>query len=154
MIYIEAPDVYSGPYGEPTLFLAGGITGCPNWQAKAVYMLSDSQIVVFNPRHADFPIHDPSAAAGQVEWEFRHLRAARAVLFWFAAGPSVQPIALYELGAHAATGKPLAVGADPGYLRRADVLLQLSHIRPELVVQNSLEMVCADARRVLWEVLP
>ncbi|MGW0827366.1 hypothetical protein [Streptomyces sp. NPDC002845] len=39
------------------------------------------------------------------------------ILFWFCA-VAVQPIALYELGAHAARGTRLAVGAHPDYPRR------------------------------------
>jgi hypothetical protein len=145
--YVEAPRYYTGD--RPALFLAGGITDCPEWQAEAREILAADDVVVLNPRRANFPIGDPSAAAGQVDWEFRHLRRADVVLFWFAAGPSVQPIALYELGAHAASGKPIAVGADPAYLRRTDVLLQLGHVRPGVVVWDSLETTCRAARNLL-----
>jgi Fur family ferric uptake transcriptional regulator len=143
-LYVEAPTDYRGDL--PAVFLAGGITGCPDWQAEARELLAGSGFVILNPRRGDFPIHDPDAAAGQIAWEFTHLRRADVVLFWFPdSGPAPQPIALYELGAHAATGKPLAVGADPGYRRRADVVLQLGHVRPGLVVRDNLADVCADA---------
>lgn len=99
---------------------------------------------------ADFPIHDPGAAAGQIAWEFEHLRRADVVLFWFPdSGPVVQPIVLYELGAHAAAGKPIAVGCDPSYVRRADVVLQLGHARPEVTVRDTLGAACADVRALL-----
>jgi len=74
------------------------------------------------------------------------------VLFWFPASTSVQPIALYELGAHAATGKPIAVGTDTRYPRRMDVVLQLELVRPEVPVWHSLRRVVVEAQRILAEV--
>jgi hypothetical protein len=150
VMYIEAPREYDGD--KPSLFLAGGITDCPDWQAEARHLLADAPIAVLNPRRAAFPIDDPSAAAGQVSWEFRHLRTADMVLFWFPAGRAVQPISLYELGAHAAAGKPIAVGADLAYPRRPDVVMQLGHVRPEVTVVDSLAETCRLAR--LWLIGP
>ena len=82
--------------------------------------------------------------AEQVAWESRHLRLARAILFWFPASTSVQPIALYELGWCVASAKPLAVGAEPGYPRRRDVILQLSSARAEIAVRSTLAETVAD----------
>ncbi len=147
MRYVEAPTEYTAT--DPAVFLAGGITDCPDWQLVARDLLADAPCVVLNPRRADFPIHDPGAAAGQIDWEFRHLRLADVVLFWFPASTSVQPIALYELGAHAAMGKPIAVGTDPLYSRRMDVALQLEHVRPDVPVYHSLARVVAETRRIL-----
>lgn len=147
MTYIEAPEEYTG--AQPAIFLAGGITDCPDWQAEARALLTSDHWAVLNPRRTDFPIHDPSAAADQIDWEYRHLARSDVILFWFAAGPSVQPIALYELGRHAALGARLAVGTDPGYLRRADVELQLGHARRDLVVFDGLAELCLAARRLL-----
>ncbi|MFI5892060.1 nucleoside 2-deoxyribosyltransferase domain-containing protein [Actinoplanes sp. NPDC051513] len=145
MIYVEAPAALERTT-KPVLFLAGGITGCPDWQAGVLELLGAADIVVANPRRANFPIHDPGAAYEQIRWEFELLRRADAVLFWFAGGPSLQPIALYELGAHAANpAKRIAVGADPGYARRPDVLIQLGLVRPGLTVHDDLGDVVADA---------
>lgn len=144
MEYVEAPHEYAG--SRPLLFLAGGITGCPDWQADARQLLAGADIAVANPRRAALPIDDPGAAEEQIRWEFAHLRRADVVLFWFAAGPSIQPIALYELGAHAANpAKRIVVGADPGYLRRPDVVIQVGLVRPELAVLDSLADTCAAA---------
>jgi hypothetical protein len=129
MIYVEAPHEYTSNL--PLLFLAGGIT-------------------VANPRRENFPIHDSSASKAQITWEFNHLRRADAVLFWFAGGPSIQPIALYELGAHAAnTAKRIVVGADPAYKRLQDVIIQIGLVRPEVEIRDSLEATCRDALAVL-----
>ena len=147
MIYVEAPEEFDG--GAPIVFLAGGITGCPDWQAEASRILNRTRVAVLNPRRADFPIHDPSAAEAQIDWEFRYLQLADVVLFWFPeSGDVPQPIALYELGAHAATGKPIAVGTDPAYVRRADVVHQLRRARPHVPVRFELKAVCTDALRL------
>lgn len=151
--YVEALAPYTG--ARRSVFLAGGITDCPDWQAEAVAGLADLPIAILNPRRATFPIHDPGASAAQIAWEFEHLRRADAVLFWFpAGGAAVQPIALYELGAHAATGKPMVVGADPGYPRSTDVVLQMGHVRPDLRVYASLMETIAAMRRLITGMPP
>jgi hypothetical protein len=143
MRYVEAPTRYFG--GEPAVYLAGGITDCPDWQAEVVAMLVPAPVAILNPRRRNFCVSDRKMAAGQIRWEFEHIRRADVVLFWFTEGPSPQPIALYELGAAASTGRSLAVGAHPGYVRRNDVLLQLALVRPELVVHSTLPAVVAES---------
>jgi Nucleoside 2-deoxyribosyltransferase like len=145
--YVEALTPYVGK--EPALFLAGGITDCPDWQGVAVELVRQAGIdwVILNPRRRRWPLDAEEAVAEQVAWESRHLRLARAVLFWFPASTSVQPIALYELGWCAASAKPLAVGAEPGYPRRRDVILQLSLARAEVSVRRTLAGVVADLAR-------
>ena len=141
MDYVEAPDPYHGD--KPTVFLAGGITGCPDWQAQAADMLAHTELALLNPRRRNFPIHDPRASFQQIEWEFNALNDADVILFWFPASKSVQPIAMYELGRHAVRNTRLFVGADPGYLRRQDVEIQLGLARgPSFHVWNSLASVC------------
>ena len=142
--YVQAPQPYDGP--GPALFLAGGITGCADWQAEAAAMLRGTPgLTVLNPRRAAFDVADPAAATAQITWEHTHLRRADVVLFWFAAGGSVQPITLYELGVHVTRGVPLAVGADPGYPRRLDVEVQLALARPGLRVHDTLAATVAAA---------
>lgn len=140
--YIEAPTIWTG--GEDSVFLAGGITNCPDWQKEARAHLEGS-VTVLNPRRDDFPIDDPSAAPAQIEWEFNHLRRAKAILFWFTAGESVQPIVLYELGRHAALNRPIAVGVESGYSREQDVREQLALARPDVWVQHTLKNTCIIA---------
>jgi hypothetical protein len=128
------------------LFLAGGISGCPDWQSEAVAMLRDTPgLTVLDPRRAAFDHTDPAVATEQITWEHTHLHRADVVLFWFAAGGSVQPITLYELGVHVTRGIPLAVGADPGYPRRLDVEVQLALARPGLTVHDTLADTVAAA---------
>lgn len=112
-------------------------------------MLQDAPCTVMNPRRRLFPADDPDATAEQVRWEYEHLRRADVILFWFAESRSVQPIALYELGMHAARAVPLVVGADAGYPRRRDIELQLCCARPGMIVWRTLEATAAAARRLL-----
>ncbi|MGA4837346.1 nucleoside 2-deoxyribosyltransferase domain-containing protein [Streptomyces sp. G45] len=145
--YTEAPA--EPPADSPTVFTAGGITGARNWQLSAtLQLLASSPAHVINPRRAHFEVGDPRAAVAQIAWEHSALAAADVILFWFPAG-AVQPIALYELGAHAARGAAIAVGTDPAYERRLDVVEQLRHARPELTVHDSLPATVRAATALL-----
>jgi len=134
--YVEAPEEFDGT--DQGLFCAGGITGCPNWQKEMLKLLESSCWVLLNPRRASFPLDDPNAARQQIEWEYKHLRIAKAILFWFPC-ESVCPIALYELGAWSMTNKRLFVGVHPNYLRRQDVEIQTGLVRPDIRIVYSLE---------------
>ncbi|MCI0703031.1 MAG: nucleoside 2-deoxyribosyltransferase domain-containing protein [Planctomycetia bacterium] len=144
MTYIEAPTDYEG--SEPSLFLAGGITGTSDWQSELVALLAELPLVVLNPRRKNFPIDDPSAAPAQIEWEFRHLRRATAVLFWFPP-ETLCPIALFELGGRIAESRQgLFVGTHPEYKRRHDVEIQLKLARPEVAVASDLPTLAEQVR--------
>lgn len=132
----------------PAVFLAGGISGCSDWQTEMTTLLSGTALTLLNPRRPDFPMDDPSAARTQIEWEYRHLKASDAALFWFPC-ETLCPITLFELGAWSRTNKPLFVGTHPEYQRRLDVLVQLSLARPEAAVVNSLDALAAQVRE--WD---
>ena len=85
--YVEPPAEFVGEGA--AVFLAGGITGCEDWQSRARALLAPTGAWILNPRRAHFPLDDPTAAPHQIDWEFRHLRRADVVLFWFpaTAGP-------------------------------------------------------------------
>jgi hypothetical protein len=121
-----------------SLFLAGGISNCPDWQSALLEDLRDTDWVVFNPRRADFDAGNSELARGQIEWEHRHLRRSSAIAFWFPP-QTLCPITLYELGAWSMTDKALFVGVDPMYARRLDVLEQTRLVRPDVRIVDSLE---------------
>ena len=140
MNYREAPNrnIY---LDEPRLFLAGGITGCPDWQQEMRFLLRDMPITILNPRREDFPIGDPGAAQKQIQWEYDMLRRAHAILFWFPR-ETLCPIVLYELGAwsmHGVAMKPIFVGVHPEYARRQDVEIQTKLARSDVDVVYSLK---------------
>jgi len=134
MFYIECPERRDLGSFE-TLFLAGGITGCRDWQAELAESLRHTSLALLNPRRKSFDI---SQLLEQITWEYDHLKAAKAISFWFERD-QIQPIALFELGRWSASDKPLFVGCDPDYPRINDVLFQMNLIRPGFYVVTSLE---------------
>jgi hypothetical protein len=146
MLYIEAPTEYTG--ASPSIFLAGGITGCGNWQRDLAHALGETDLVVLNPRRARFPMDDPGATEGQIRWEFNHLRRATARLFWFPSA-TLCPIALFELGAWSRDEAPLFVGMDPAYARRTDVEVQMKLARPDVDIVYSLGALAKQV--IAWQ---
>lgn len=148
MIYAEALDIIKSGLPNRSVFLAGGITGCPNWQQEMVKLLSDTDLIIFNPRRANFPIDDPSAALGQITWEHNYLRAADTISFWFAK-ETIQPITLYELGSWSTRlDKDILIGVHPEYPRRQDVEIQTRLVRPNVRIEYSLEDLAKQIRMV------
>ncbi len=137
MKYIESPNIYKPKPGEKSVFLAGGINGCPDWQQEMVHLLSDTDLVLLNPRRKHFPINDHRASAEQIVWEYESLRKADAILFWFPY-ETLCPIALYELGTWSMTDKPIFVGIHPNYQRRQNVVMQTRLARPDVEVMYSM----------------
>ena len=135
MKYFEAPTEYLG--NERSLFLAGGITGCPDWQRELTDLLKNEDIVLLNPRRAKFPMHDKDAAREQIEWEYRHFCETAAVSFWFPK-ETLCPITLYELGVQMIKNKPLFVGVHPEYERKVDIEIQTQLKRPEIEIVYDL----------------
>lgn len=144
MKYIESPEVYEGR--KKSLFLAGGITNCPDQQELMRKALKDIDIVLFNPRRYNFPIGDPNAAEAQIKWEHEHLRKASMILFWFPK-ETLCPIVLYELGAWSMTMKKLFIGVHPEYKRRQDVEIQTKFVRPEIQIVYDLESLANQIKK-------
>lgn len=134
--------------GERSVFLAGGISNCPDWQAQMLEMLQDTDWLVLNPRREDFDLSDPNMAEAQIEWEYRHLALSDAIAFWFPP-QTLCPITLYELGKWSMTRKPLLIGVDPAYARRFDVVIQTRLARPELRISDSLEGLASQLKGAL-----
>jgi len=140
------------------IFLAGGITNCPDWQSETIgameiYSFPKTQgifsfikqnITIYNPRRKNFPIDDPNAAEVQIVWEYKHLQGADLVVFWFSRG-SLNPIVLYELGRWGnSSDKPIIIGVDEEYERKKDVIMQTGLARPDVVIRSSLSDVIND----------
>lgn len=143
MIYIEAIEDISkytkeAPLQKPSLFLAGGITGCPNWQTQIVELLKEQDIYIFNPRRKDFPINDPNASLAQIKWEYDALKRADMILYWFPK-ETLCPIVLYELGFWVTSDKPIFIGMDKEYQRKQDVEIQVGLQRSYHPTSYSIE---------------
>jgi len=149
MHYVEAPQSYDGNLVRlyaASLFLAGGITGCPDWQQEMVEALRQTPLILFNPRRSQFLPHE-DAAKEQITWEHTYLRKAAAISFWFPK-ETLCPIVLYELGAWSMTEKQLFIGVHPEYQRKQDVQIQTSLARPDIHLVASLEELAQEI--VAW----
>ena len=142
-------------YKATKVFLAGGITGCPDWQAEITEYFTkrldkaSTEVVLLNPRRPDFPINDPNASYDQIRWEHKALREADIILFWFPC-ETMCPIVLYELGAWSMTDKPLVIGCHPEYSRKRDVEIQTGLVRlGEITIVDNLKLL---AEKAMYEV--
>ena len=146
MKYIECPEVYEG--NERSLFLAGGISNCPNWQPDLVKLLEDTNLVILNPKRTHFPTDNLNIEEEQIAWEYNHLAKASAVSFWFPR-ETLCPITLYELGKQSTGKKPLFIGVYTDYQRRKDVEIQTRLEWPEIDIVYSLEDLAKQVRE--WD---
>lgn len=139
MIEIKAPERYEHN-GRRTVFLAGGITNCPDWQREISKALADIDVVLLNPRRDKFNTADPAMEQEQIEWEHEHLLQANAYLFWFCE-ETICPITLFELGKVAGLfpTRSLFVGTHPKYSRKRDINFQMLLMRPEVSVVYHLD---------------
>lgn len=117
-----------------SIFLAGGITGCDDWQSDLVEELQDLDdsglfdlrgLVIFNPRRDDFDVMDMTVKVEQIKWEHKCLEKCDICSFFFPASESVQPITLYELGKYSRDHLSV-VSIQEGYKRAEDVKIQLA----------------------------
>src|SRR5690606_32061947 len=133
MKYIEAPTEIMDSTGKMTLFLAGGITGCPDWQSEMRELLSSTDLILINPRRQAWDM-TKDKAEDQIAWEFKYLTSADLILFWFPK-ETLCPIVLFELGKYAAaTNRTVFVGVEPGYKRELDVRFQMHLARPDVTI--------------------
>ena len=142
--------------GSRSLFLAGGISNCEDWQPLAVETLMgyDFPFYILNPRRKNFPMNNPSAAKEQIEWEHYYLQRATAILFWFPP-QTLCPITLYELGAWSMVkDKKLFVGADQEYARLLDLQIQTRLARPEIKITSSLNDLCVQVTKWVDDIFP
>ena len=146
MKYIEAPNSYEQYSQGESVYLAGGITNCPDWQQEMVRLLSGTDLTLLNPRRRAFPISNPNAAREQITWEYNALRDANSVLFWFPR-ETLCPIVLYELGAWSMTDKSIFVGVHPEYKRRLDIEIQTELSRPDVEIVYTLSDLAAQIKR-------
>lgn len=166
---VESPDVWEGIIRpsdttlERGVFLAGGITGCEDWQDELITTVDKlrgfypvwNKVTLINPRRTNFPMDDPDAAFQQILWERIHLNLADVISFWFPK-ETLCPITLFELGAALHSGKKtvrLIIGADPEYKRREDVVIQSALAGWEGKVHDNLNGVAEEICSVWRETL-
>lgn len=116
-----------------SVFLAGGITNCKEWQKAVIEELKFEDISIFNPRQEHFNISDKNVSYKQISWEFEHLEKMDIFSMYFCNNDSDQPICMYELGRNIVRlqnrfpndwEKRIVISVEDGYRRVADVLIQ------------------------------
>lgn len=144
MRVITAPEkfVRTNP-GISSVFLAGGISNCPDWQSDLIshvkFGFSDKEhLFLFNPRRPEFDLSKRGEAARQMTWEHEHLEHAGTILFWFPK-ETLCPITLFELGNYLEKNKHIIIGCDPHYKRKEDVAYQTYLRNPKIAVYQSWE---------------
>jgi hypothetical protein len=130
-----------------SIFLAGGISNCPDWQKLTAFeFVTKTPLDVLNPRRYNWNMDSQDEASiAQIEWEYAALRHATFTLFWFPE-ETLCPITLFELGSalERIEGRQLLVGCHPNYGRKLDVITQCRLSRPEIKVWESLEDMVAS----------
>ena len=139
------------------VFLAGGITNCPDWQSELIKLIKNKTyerlidpigeyfpLTLYNPRRENFPIDDPTAAEQQIVWEYKHLKEADIIVFWFSRG-SDNPIVLYELGMWGNSGyRNTIIGVDPEYSRKQDVFIQTWLAKHSIDIFDNLDDIATN----------
>ena len=152
MITVTAPDsLQNEPFKfRIKVFLAGGISGCPDWQSMLIEMLDDlsDTVVLYNPRRANVTLGNTDIGKEQIQWEKYAMDECDLISFWFAE-ETTQPIVFFELGARIGylNNPDYVVCAHHKYLRRFDVVEQLSHYRPDVYVGRTLEELAGSIRQ-------
>lgn len=162
--YIEAPKIVEIK-NDLSVFLAGGISNCEDWQAHSAEKLSQLEnLTVINPRRNDWKVdkNEIEESVKQISWEFDYIRKTTDIIFWF-TDDTLQPISLYELGAalqrnskywderlpfedeHGfVKGQRIFLGADMDYKRILDVKIQAKLINYRWKVKNNLDDLLED----------
>lgn len=140
--YLEAPNERTPEHNLLSIFLAGGISNCPDWQTlQAELLMKATNFLVINPRRYDFDTSKHDISIQQIIWEHQYLKAATCIQFWFPK-ETLCPITLFEFGYWLAqsqlSGKKIFVGCDPGYERLLDVQVQAHLVDPNLKIHSNL----------------
>ncbi|MCR4327502.1 MAG: nucleoside 2-deoxyribosyltransferase domain-containing protein [Nanoarchaeota archaeon] len=146
MKLVRCPEIYEG--NKKSLFLAGGISNCPDWQKELINLLRETDLVLLDPRREKFERNNKEMEEEQIKWEFEHLNKSESFSFWFPK-ETVCPITLYELGKESASNKRIFVGVHPEYSRRRDVEIQTKLIRPEVKIVYSLGELAKEIKKGL-----
>ncbi len=137
---ITAPNIEIPKF--TSVFLAGGITNCKEWQKVVIEELKFEDISLFNPRQEYFDVSDKNASYKQIIWEFERLEKMDIFSMYYCNDNSDQPICMYELGRNIVRmqnrfpsdwEKRIVISVENGYKRQADVLIQT-----ELATQNKV----------------
>ena len=125
-VIIKSPNPLPENDNRVKIFLGGSIDmgNAENWQSRIEKELSNSNIIILNPRRDDWnlewkPVITDKNFKQQVEWELSALEYAYIIVMYFEPG-SKSPISLLEFGMYAKTNKLMVVCPD-GFWRKGNV---------------------------------
>lgn len=145
-----APNRKVGEFSRISIFLAGGIKNCPNWQEDIIQKIN-YPVVIYNPRREIYEEDNLNMLGRQIEWEKEHLKLSNIIIFWFPSD-SICPTSLFELGLLLnSEDKKLFIGFDPKYERKDAMLFQVGQYRPDLKVYNSMDDLIEDLNKYLGQ---
>jgi len=128
--------------GTLSIFLAGGISNCPDWQSEMIQQFQQTKheavLTLYNPRRPHINLNDEKVSQQQIKWEYEHLKKSDVILFWFPK-ESICPISLFELGRWTGEKERIVlVGVHPEYSRKLDIMEQMKLDRPDMKIMDSL----------------
>jgi Nucleoside 2-deoxyribosyltransferase like len=146
MKIIQAPSFEPVEYSK-VVFLAGGISNCPNWQSDVLdrlrkyEVITNSPVTICNPRRDNFNTAKAEDSALQIQWEHTYLKLSNIIFFWFPC-ETLCPITLFEYGKMLVESRhrnlELIVGCHPDYKRKFDVQYQTFLDNPHIKVYDNL----------------
>jgi hypothetical protein len=129
-----------------SVFLAGGITNCKEWQKEVIEELEFDEITIYNPRQEHFDITDKNVSFNQIVWEFERLEQMDIFSMYFCNDNSDQPICMYELGRNVVRmqnrfpndwEKRIVISVEDGYKRKQDVIIQMELCASKIFVESN-----------------
>jgi Nucleoside 2-deoxyribosyltransferase like len=128
MIY-KSPTPLPRTFTNTSVFLAGGISNCPDWQKEVQDMINSDTFDVINPRREIGFDKTGQIAEEQITWEHRALSIADDYIFWFPK-ETLCPITLFELGkilerTMNGSDKVILIGWHEEYQRGFDLSVQI-----------------------------
>lgn len=128
---------------KPSVFLAGGITNCPDWQKDFIDNFTNSfsirEVTIVNPRceEWDDTRDNIEVSKEQISWEKNYLDVTTGVVFWFPK-ETLCPITLFELGGALYSRNIIAIGIDPEYQRKLDIEVQVGLVNKNIPIVYSV----------------
>lgn len=150
MNVIKAPNRDDDFTKRPRVFLAG----CANtdWRKDFVKYFEDYEVVFLDPKRDNWDELDSHIISKQIEWEYKHLKNADIIIYWFTGG-GVCPITLLEYGMWGLSkGTPIIVGVVKEYEKRNDIIKQTKLARPDVRIVNDLYELSYETKSKLDEI--
>jgi hypothetical protein len=134
-----------------SIFLAGGIIKDDNWQEKAINILQEKcyssgciGLTIYNPRKEKIDFSNYKETEEQILWEYRKLKEADIVLFWFSKF-GLNPLSLYKLGKwENKPEKKIYIGCENITQSFEEMFIQIALDRPDLKKFNNLKSLCTS----------